>query len=131
MARALRAGSELCLAINDIDHFKSYNDPYGHLAGDKVLRACAAAWDDALRGEDTILRFGGEEFLVVLPTCGVGDATEILERLRGATPDGQTCSAGLARWTPGERVDELVARADKALYEAKESGRDRLVNASA
>ena len=94
-----------------------------------MLRDCAAAWDEALRGEDTILRFGGEEFLVVLPDCGAGDATEILERLRAATPDGQTCSAGLAVWRPGESVDELVGRADKALYEAKETGRDRLVSA--
>jgi diguanylate cyclase (GGDEF)-like protein len=131
MARALRAGSPLCLAIIDIDHFKAYNDTYGHLAGDKVLRDCAAVWDEALRGEDTILRFGGEEFLVVLPDCGPADATEILERLRAATPEGQTCSAGLAVWMPGESVDELVARADKALYEAKESGRDRLVSAVA
>ncbi|MGH2938858.1 MAG: GGDEF domain-containing protein [Solirubrobacterales bacterium] len=129
MARALRGGSEICLAIIDIDHFKAYNDTYGHLAGDKVLRDCAAAWDEALRGEDTILRFGGEEFLVILPDCGPGDATAILERLRAATPDGQTCSAGLAVWRPGETVDELVARADKALYEAKGSGRDQLVSA--
>jgi diguanylate cyclase (GGDEF)-like protein len=127
MARTLRAGSQLCLAIIDIDHFKSYNDTYGHLAGDAVLRDCAAAWDGALRGADTILRFGGEEFLVVLPDCAPEDATAIVERLRAATPDDQTCSAGLAVWRPGESVDELVARADAALYEAKESGRDRLV----
>jgi diguanylate cyclase (GGDEF)-like protein/PAS domain S-box-containing protein len=127
MARALRSGSELCLAIIDIDHFKSYNDNFGHLAGDKVLRDCAAAWDGALRGEDTILRFGGEEFLVILPDCGPGDAAEIVERLRAATPDGQTCSAGLAVWKPGESVDDLLGRADLALYEAKESGRNRLV----
>ncbi|MBS1844040.1 MAG: GGDEF domain-containing protein [Actinobacteria bacterium] len=131
MARALRAGTELCLAIIDIDHFKTYNDTFGHLAGDTVLRDCAAAWDGALRGEDTILRFGGEEFLVVLPDCPPGDAVEIVERLRAATPEGQTCSAGLAVWTPGETVDDLVARADKALYAAKESGRDRLVSAAA
>ncbi|MBS1893576.1 MAG: GGDEF domain-containing protein [Actinobacteria bacterium] len=131
MARALRAGTELCLAIIDIDYFKAYNDTYGHLAGDRVLRDCAAAWDEALRGQDTILRFGGEEFLVVLPDCPPGDAVEIVERLRAATPAGQTCSAGLAVWTPGETVDDLVARADKALYEAKESGRDRLVSAVA
>jgi diguanylate cyclase (GGDEF)-like protein/PAS domain S-box-containing protein len=130
MARALRAGTGLCLAIVDIDHFKAYNDTHGHLAGDAVLRNCAAAWDGALRGEDTILRFGGEEFLVVLPDCGPDDAVEIVERLRAATPDEQTCSAGLAAWRPGESVDELVARADEALYEAKESGRDRLVSAA-
>jgi diguanylate cyclase (GGDEF)-like protein len=58
-----------------------------------VLRNCAAAWDSELRGEDTILRFGGEEFLVVLPECSAADAAEIVERLRGVTPDQQTCSA--------------------------------------
>lgn len=131
MARALRAATPLCLAIVDIDHFKAYNDTYGHLAGDAVLRDCAAAWDRELRGDDTILRFGGEEFLVILPQCAAEDAEEIIERLRAATPGRQTCSAGLARWQPGESVDDLVGRADKALYEAKESGRDRLVSASA
>jgi len=130
MARTLRSASELSLAIVDIDHFKAYNDTYGHLAGDAVLRDCAAAWDASLRGADMILRFGGEEFLVVLPDCGIDEATSILERLRAATPNGQTCSAGLAMWRPGETVDELVARADKALYEAKEAGRDRLVSAA-
>jgi PleD family two-component response regulator len=64
---------------------------------------------------------------VILPDCGPGDATEIVERLRGATPDGQTCSAGLAVWKPGESVDDLLGRADAALYGAKEAGRDRLV----
>jgi diguanylate cyclase (GGDEF)-like protein/PAS domain S-box-containing protein len=130
MARALRAESPLCLAIVDIDHFKAYNDTHGHLAGDTVLRDCAAAWDSQLRGEDTILRFGGEEFLVVLPDCAPADAAEIVERLRAATPDGQTCSAGLAQWRPGESVDDLVARADEALYLAKESGRNRLISAA-
>jgi len=131
MARALRAATPLCLAIVDIDHFKAYNDTHGHLAGDAVLRDCAAAWDSQLRGEDTILRYGGEEFLVVLPACDAEDAAEIVERLRAATPAQQTCSAGLAVWLPGESVDVLVGRADKALYEAKEAGRDRLVSASA
>lgn len=129
MARALRTGSDLCLAIVDIDNFKSYNDTHGHLAGDAVLRDCATAWDSELRGEDTIIRFGGEEFLVVLPDCAPGEAIEIVERLRAATPGEQTCSAGLAQWRPGESVDELVSRADAALYRAKEAGRDRLVSA--
>jgi diguanylate cyclase (GGDEF)-like protein/PAS domain S-box-containing protein len=129
MARSLRAETPLCLAIIDIDHFKAYNDSHGHLAGDAVLRDCAAAWDSALRGEDMLLRFGGEEFLAILPNCAPDDAAEIVERLRAMTPNGQTCSAGLAVWRRGESVDELVARADKALYEAKESGRDRLVSA--
>ncbi|MFT3863602.1 MAG: sensor domain-containing diguanylate cyclase [Solirubrobacterales bacterium] len=131
MARALRAETPLCLAIIDIDHFKAYNDTHGHLAGDAVLRDCAREWDGALRGEDTILRYGGEEFMVILPNCEPEDAAEIVERLRAATPDDQTCSAGLAQWRQGESVDDLVGRADRALYEAKESGRDRLVNAVA
>jgi diguanylate cyclase (GGDEF)-like protein/PAS domain S-box-containing protein len=131
MARALRSGTPLCVALIDIDNFKTYNDTHGHLEGDAVLRECASAWDSELRGEDTIMRFGGEEFLVLL--CGVDadEASEIVERLRSATPGGQTCSAGLARWRPGESVDELVGRADAALYEAKDSGRDRLVSAAA
>jgi diguanylate cyclase (GGDEF)-like protein/PAS domain S-box-containing protein len=131
MSRALRSEAPLCLAIVDIDHFKAYNDAHGHLAGDAVLRECATAWDSQLRGEDTILRFGGEEFLIVLPGCAPEDAVEIVERLRAATAEEQTCSAGLALWRPGESVDELVARADAALYEAKEAGRDRLVSAPA
>src|SRR5919107_6424718 len=92
MARARRSGAPLCVAIIDIDHFKVYNDTHGHLAGDEMLRACARAWDSALRGEDTIVRFGGEEFLVVLPDTGLEQAAEIVERLRMGTPRGQTCS---------------------------------------
>jgi diguanylate cyclase (GGDEF)-like protein/PAS domain S-box-containing protein len=130
MARTMRSGGDLCLAIVDIDNFKTYNDTFGHLAGDAVLRECAIAWDGQLRGEDTIVRFGGEEFLVVLPDCDLDVATEIVERLRAATASAQTCSAGLALWRPGETVDELVARADDALYRAKASGRDRLERAA-
>jgi diguanylate cyclase (GGDEF)-like protein/PAS domain S-box-containing protein len=129
MARARRNESPLCLALIDIDRFKSYNDGHGHLAGDEVLRECAIAWDSELRGEDTIVRFGGEEFLVVLPDCPLEQAAEIVERLRVATPKQQTCSAGLAQWDFSESVDALLGRADGALYEAKESGRDRLASA--
>jgi diguanylate cyclase (GGDEF)-like protein len=127
MARARRADSDLCLAIVDIDHFKAYNDANGHLAGDAVLRECAVAWDAALRGEDTIVRFGGEEFLVVLPDCPLQQAAETIERLREATPAGLTCSAGLACWDYAESTDDLVDRADSALYRAKAAGRNRLV----
>ena len=127
MARARRADSHLCLAIVDIDHFKLYNDAHGHLAGDEMLRSCALAWDSELRGEDTIVRFGGEEFLVVLPDCPPLQAAEIVERLRAATPGEQTCSAGLACWDSAEAADDLVGRADSALYRAKAEGRDRLV----
>lgn len=127
MARARRAATPLCLAILDIDHFKAYNDAHGHLAGDVMLCDCAAAWDAELRGEDTILRFGGEEFLVLLPDCPIEQAAEVVERLRAVTVDGQTCSAGLAGWDFAESIDDLLERADMALYTAKGAGRDRLV----
>jgi diguanylate cyclase (GGDEF)-like protein/PAS domain S-box-containing protein len=130
MARARRAESALCLALIDIDHFKSYNDSHGHLAGDGMLRDCAIAWDSELRGEDTIVRFGGEEFLVVLPDTQSAQAAEIVERLRAATPGRQTCSAGLACWDFSESAEDLIGRADKALYRAKATGRDRLVLAA-
>lgn len=129
MARAGRNRSPLCVAIVDIDHFKNYNDSHGHLAGDEVLRACAAAWDESLRGEDTIVRFGGEEFLVALPDTELEQACEVVERLRAATPMGQTCSAGLARWDFTETIEELLGRADQALYLAKAGGRDQIAEA--
>jgi diguanylate cyclase (GGDEF)-like protein/PAS domain S-box-containing protein len=131
MARARRNRSPLCVAILDIDHFKDYNDTHGHLAGDEVLRACARAWDSALRAEDTIARFGGEEFLVLLPDTPAEEAAEIIERLRMNTPMGQSCSAGLARWDYAETIDDLLGRADKALYLAKSSGRNQLAEAPA
>jgi diguanylate cyclase (GGDEF)-like protein/PAS domain S-box-containing protein len=131
MARARRTGSELCVALIDIDHFKSYNDTHGHLAGDEVLRECARAWDDALRGEDTIVRFGGEEFLVLLPDTAPEEAAEVVERLRERMPMDQTCSAGLAAWDTVESTDDLLGRADAALYLAKAGGRDQLALAGA
>ncbi|HEX6782883.1 MAG TPA: sensor domain-containing diguanylate cyclase [Solirubrobacterales bacterium] len=129
MARARRSLSPLSVAILDIDHFKNYNDSHGHLAGDEVLRACAKAWDSVLRGEDTIVRFGGEEFLVLLPDTDPEQAAEIVERLRRTTPMGQTCSAGLALWDHAESIDDLLRRADEALYLAKASGRNQLAQA--
>ena len=129
MARARRRRSSLSVAILDIDHFKDYNDTYGHLAGDEVLRACAKAWDSALRAEDTIARFGGEEFLVLLPETEPGEAGEIVERLRAKTPMGLSCSAGLACWDYAESIDDLLGRADQALYLAKAGGRDQMAEA--
>ncbi|HEX6689248.1 MAG TPA: sensor domain-containing diguanylate cyclase [Solirubrobacterales bacterium] len=126
MARARRASTPLCLAILDIDHFKAYNDARGHLAGDGMLRDCAEAWDSELRGEDIIVRYGGEEFLVLLPGASLDRAVATVERLRAVTPDGQTCSAGLACWDFIETAEDLLERADVALYAAKEAGRDRL-----
>jgi diguanylate cyclase (GGDEF)-like protein/PAS domain S-box-containing protein len=130
MARARRSRSPLCVAIIDIDRFKAYNDVHGHLAGDEALRESAIAWDSALRAEDTVARFGGEEFLVLLPDTAPEQAVEVVERLRAVTAGGQSCSAGLACWDFLESVDELLARADKALYLAKAGGRDQLAEAA-
>ena len=130
MARARRSGLPLCLAIIDIDYFKRFNDANGHLAGDEVLRECAIAWDAELRGADTIVRFGGEEFLVLLPDTEPEQAAAIVERLRAATPEGQTCSAGIAVWDGVADLEGLISAADAALYRAKGEGRDRLALAT-
>jgi len=127
LARVRRSQSPLCIAFLDIDHFKAYNDERGHLVGDTILRNCAVAWDSELRGEDFIFRYGGDEFVVLLPDCPPEQASKIVERLREATPKGQTCSAGMVCWDFVETTDDLLQRADAALYRAKNEGRDRLV----
>lgn len=124
---AARTRRSLCVAVIDLDHFKGYNDQHGHQAGDRLLKSAAAAWRTALRGSDTLARYGGEEFSVALPNCSAGEAEIVLDRLRSLTPEGQTCSIGLAEWIAGESPAELVARADQALYAAKRGGRDTLV----
>lgn len=129
LERARREGRSLCVAILDIDHFKRFNDTYGHPAGDRLLADAAVTWRDALRGgTDLLARYGGEEFLVVLP-ASTTDAHATMERLRASTPEGQTASVGLAIWDPAESADELVARADLALYAAKRAGRNRIEQA--
>jgi len=124
MARARRHRQPLCLALLDLDHFKEYNDAHGHQAGDRFLQACALAWQGVMRVDDHIARYGGEEFVVSLPHTDIAQAIEVIERLRSAVPSGETCSAGIAMWDAEESVTELVGRADKALYLAKENGRN-------
>jgi len=124
--RASGGGEALVLAVIDLDDFKGFNDRYGHTAGDAMLVQSADAWRSTLRSTDFLARFGGEEFSVLLPGCAIGSASRMLERLRAATPQPQTCSVGVAAWTSGDTPEDLVARADRALYEAKRQGRDRL-----
>ena len=126
---ASRTRRPLCMAVIDLDHFKRFNDRHGHQSGDRLLKTAAASWRTALRESDTLARYGGEEFAVVLPGCSSEVAESVLERLRQLTPGDQTCSVGLAEWSPGESAADLVARADAALYEAKRNGRDMLVAA--
>ena len=124
LAGARRQGRTLLVGLMDLDHFKRYNDEHGHPKGDELLRGAALAWRGQLRTEDLIARYGGEEFGLIL-TCRLSDIDGVMERLRRVTPDGQAFSAGLAQWTGVETVDQLVARADAALYSAKRAGRDR------
>ncbi|MEU4623759.1 GGDEF domain-containing protein [Actinoplanes sp. NPDC023801] len=126
LERARRNGEPVAVAILDLDHFKQYNDTYGHPAGDQLLKAASAAWHSALRDVDVIARFGGEEFVVLLPAAGVRDGHQVLGRALAATPLGQTFSAGLAVWDGVETSDELLGRADTALYAAKAAGRNRI-----
>jgi diguanylate cyclase (GGDEF)-like protein len=129
MARARRQSDPLCVAMLDLDFFKNYNDQRGHQAGDRHLKQSASAWARELRASDTLARYGGEEFSVALPGCRLENAKDIVERLRAVMPGDQTVSAGVVCWNGRETVEELVGRADAALYEAKRMGRDCLVAA--
>jgi diguanylate cyclase (GGDEF)-like protein len=127
LPRSRRSGEPLCVAMLDLDHFKRYNDHQGHQAGDRLLKRLAGAWADELRATDILVRYGGEEFALALPGCEIEDAMTTVERLRAVIPSDQTCSAGIACWDGEEVGSELLDRADRALYEAKRSGRDRTV----
>ena len=125
LQQALDEDQGIALAMLDFDHFKDFNDTYGHPAGDRLLRETAAAWREELRAGDLVARFGGDEFALLLPDCNAANALEVVERLRLRIPSGQSCSAGIATHQPGTPAEALVAQADIALYEAKTAGRDR------
>jgi diguanylate cyclase (GGDEF)-like protein/PAS domain S-box-containing protein len=131
IARCRREGGRFTVALLDLDRFKDYNDTHGHQAGDELLREAAVRWRAGLRVSDFLARYGGEEFALLLPGCPPADAQPVVERVRTATPRGQTCSAGIASWDGEESAESLVRRADGALYEAKECGRDRSALAQA
>ena len=124
LLRAGRGRRPLCVAMIDLDHFKAYNDEHGHQAGDRFLKQAAAAWGVELRATDFLARYGGEEFALALPNCPPEQAVEVAERMRAATPEGETCSVGIAHWDGHEDASSLIGRADTALYEAKHRGRN-------
>ncbi len=138
--RCMQDGKPLCLAVWDIDHFKSINDRFGHQAGDRVLQCVAAKITDRLRRSDFTARYGGEEFVSLLPDCDSADAVRLAEKLRQAishcdhaTDLGQvqvTLSCGIAILDPNESDSALFARADAAMYRAKTGGRNRVCLAS-
>ncbi|HET7480960.1 MAG TPA: diguanylate cyclase [Rubrobacteraceae bacterium] len=139
-AQAERYGHSYCAVLCDVDHFKLYNDTYGHLAGDEVLKAVAGVMEKTVRKGDTVYRYGGEEFLAILPEQPLESAAQAAERLRREVedlklpheardaPNVVTISLGLAILEPGEKksAEKLLKQADDALYQAKKTGRNRM-----
>ncbi|TWC48418.1 diguanylate cyclase [Pseudomonas sp. SJZ080] len=129
-------GNNLLLAMLDLDHFKRINDNYGHLAGDKVLKIIASVLRKRLRGTDFIARFGGEEFVLLMPGTVPAAGAKLLENLRASIeacpfhfkgePVTITVSMGMTAFKPGEHSDMVLKRADQALYRAKHAGRNRM-----
>jgi len=132
---------DLSLLLIDIDNFKNFNDTYGHLTGDEVLKFVALKIKDSVRGKDFVARFGGEEFAVLLPNTSLQGAESVAENIRkffaqamlktsaSTTPLGTlTVSIGVARYRSGEPPEQFVKRCDQALYAAKKSGRNRIVS---
>lgn len=137
MAAANESGSDLALVLLDIDHFKRFNDSFGHVIGDEALKLVAHALVAGVKGRDMVARYGGEEFAVILPATSIAHALGLANGL-GAAVKGRrmllkstgrdlgriTVSLGVARYRPGESASDLVRRADAALYAAKNRGRD-------
>ena len=133
IGRSQRYGEPLSLILFDIDHFKSINDRFGHLVGDRVLIEIARRVRLDLRGVDMLARWGGEEFMALLPNCCLADAVKLAETLRALIADtpfaeagAVTSSFGVADWAQGDDLDRWVKRADEALYAAKAGGRNRV-----
>ena len=132
MTRSRRYGRSLSVIFIDLDHFKRINDGYGHSAGDTVLVSVAQCLHGCLRGSDLLGRFGGEEFVALLPETAIEDARQVAERMcadvaslkLAQITETVTVSAGVAEWIPGETGDALLARSDRALYRAKQEGRN-------
>ena len=130
---ANRKSQPLSLIMTDIDRFKSVNDNYGHDAGDRVLQGYAGLMKNITRAEDLVARFGGEEFIVLLPLTTIRQAHALAERIRTALSgcdllgNGRlvTASFGVCQFVAGERIETFIKRADTALYQAKASGRNR------
>jgi len=137
MAQSKRLDYPLSLVIFDIDFFKKINDKYGHLAGDRVLKAFASLLMHRMRESDIVVRYGGEEFIAILPETDVKRAFIVIESIRKLVEEMEiaieenkvisiTISAGVAEYNRNETLDQLIKRADEALYLAKERGRNRI-----
>ncbi len=138
---AMENGTPVSLLLLDIDHFKNFNDTYGHLIGDQVLKIVARTMTECIKGRDTPARYGGEEFAVILPDTHLHNALKVAEQIRSTICSRRiikkstgedfgviTASIGAAQFRFGESLAELIRRADMALYAAKEAGRNRVVS---
>lgn len=137
---ALASGEPLCLLLFDIDHFKSFNDSYGHLTGDQVLRLVGLSLKQTIKGQDITARYGGEEFAVVLPDTALRQALTVADHIRRAVMAKElkkkstgeilgrvTISVGVSMLKEGDDTDALIERADACLYAAKRNGRNRVI----
>ena len=141
IADAVKTNEPLSLLLTDIDHFKTFNDNFGHLTGDQVLRLVGMSVKHNVKGKDTAARYGGEEFAIILPTTGLRAAITVAEHIRSAVMTKElmkrstgehlgriTISAGVATLREGDSAQSLVERADACLYAAKRNGRNRVVS---
>ncbi|MBI1211579.1 MAG: diguanylate cyclase [Alphaproteobacteria bacterium] len=136
---ATSEGTDLCVLMGDVDHFKKFNDTWGHATGDQVLRLVAQCFKSNLKGRDTAARYGGEEFIVILPETSLKNASRVADQIRkaveskkivkrstGETLGSITLSVGVAQYIKGEPVADAINRADTCLYAAKHAGRNRV-----
>jgi len=139
---ATQTGQRLCLLMADIDHFKRINDNYGHLVGDNILRITAEMLKVCVKGKDIVARYGGDEFMILLPDTPLNGALTLAENIRSYFETTQikrkdtgkiigtlTLSFGVALYDPEETIDTFIQRLDKAMYHSKENGRNRVTNA--
>lgn len=137
LAEAESTGKPFALLMTDIDHFKKFNDTYGHQTGDQVLRLVASVMKQSIKGQDIAARYGGEEFAVILPNTALEHAVRVAENIREAVMGKDlvkrstnerlgrvTISVGVAGWVRGDNAQSMIERADGALYQAKRSGRN-------
>lgn len=132
--RARRYSTPLSIIMFDIDYFKDINDTYGHIAGDTILIGIVESIQKELRASDLLARFGGEEFVIIMPGIGNAEARMLAERLNKLIPTlefefarGITCSFGVCQSRPDDDIDSLIRRVDRLLYKTKHSGRDCVV----
>jgi diguanylate cyclase (GGDEF)-like protein len=124
LARARRAEMPVCVAVLDLDGLGAFNMLRGEREGDRLLKETGASWAGALRDIDLLARMDGGRFAALLPGCMLGEACEVVDRVRGLTPRNETASAGVAQWNGEEPAELLLARAENALAAAKAAGRD-------